>query len=763
MKTGGRTVKRRMLDKTKLLFAPATLLGLCAVGCGDDSARSSDDEDTADSAFTDGHASGSPSDDGPGPDSTSGGSSDPGPNSSASDDGDPDPPGEGIELCDAGNEAFVKRLVPFVQGRKPEGMREVRLLVQMIEQLDAMGEDGRRIVARGLASGDVYLERWKTYLFDRLRVNRTGDRRNVTCYDTRTQAATTTQLAEHIRDNPANVPYVGQWYVGDAIESALRLDDITPAYRADLFARMSAPIIAGNVTIEELEVMNRANYGQTFETTFLGRKTECLPCHRAEFSVTYSANESNNRHWPLPGHLELAVYGPNAEAADEVPYHAIFRHAGMMGGPNLAWNMRYECGTFAFEPAGDLLGYAPYMAGDFSAEAPPNGVGANVFHLDQRLQGGFERLRQQGLALGDDMSIDDRPRAMAYLISMNLANEAWEEATGHRLVVANNFPRNQHQRDVLQQLAEAFVNEGFSLSALVTEVVTHDYFNQAPPDTCNASSPYHLAAVFDPFTPSSTDPNTRLNGVGDMVHRYSPFVLLDSVSRAMWWDRAQRFGPYQGQIPNVNCGAGMFPACDEGPVNVDFLRDVGVFLNDSESGFNGVDFNGLLHWEEELAPGVDPGLDGDCTGPLGGPCASADWIVQLVDLAAATPGTLMVDVVAAVKDRLITEPTLYNAAEEAVLESVMGVALDATVADVGPAQAELAARRAAGLLMNTPQFLLAGVPSRDQHPAEDPVLVVPGTSTADLCAHLAPLVLENARDGHVFQYTCTADGIEIVQ
>jgi hypothetical protein len=729
-------------------FVSATLLGSATIGCGDDSGRA-DDEDVADSAFTDGR------DDA---DDTTAGPDDSGP---ASDDGDPSPPGEGLELCDAGDEAFVKRLIPYVQGRKPEGMREVRLLVQMIEQLDAMGEDGRRIVARGLASGEHYVARWRTYLYERLRVNRTGDRRNVLCYDRSTPLAATEDLAAHIRDNTADVPFPSPWYVGDAIESALRLDDITPAYRADLFARMSAPVIAGNVTLEELEVLNRANYGQTFEGTFLGRKTECLPCHRTEFSVTYSANDDSNRHWPIPGHFELAVYGPMAEAADEVPYHAIFRHNGMFGGPDLAWNMRPDCGTFAFEPNGDLLGHAPYMAGGFEAEAPPNGVGANVFHLDARLQAGFERLRTQGLARDDDMSIADPPRAMAFLIAMNIADEAWEEATGHRLVLANAFPRNPHQRDILQQLTEAFVSEGFSLSALVTEVATHDYFNQAPPDTCDASSPYHLAPVFDPFTPGSSDPNMRLNGVGDSVNRYGAFVLLDSVAQAMWWDRAQRFGPFEGQVPNVNCGAGAFPPCDEGPVAVEFLRDVGVFLNDSESGFDGVDFNGLLHWEQELAPGVDPGLGGDCTGPLGGLCAPSDWIVALVDVAVETPGTLIADVVAALKDRLITEPTLHGAAEEAVLEALMGVPLDATVAEVGGAETEAAARRLAGALMSTPQFLLAGVPSRDQDPAEDPILVVPGTSTTALCAYLAPLVLENTRDGHVFGYTCTSDGIEL--
>ena len=49
--------------------------------------------------------------------------------------------------------------------------RSGRYAPMIIEQLDAMGEDGRRIVARGLASGPEYIDRWKTYLYEHLRVN----------------------------------------------------------------------------------------------------------------------------------------------------------------------------------------------------------------------------------------------------------------------------------------------------------------------------------------------------------------------------------------------------------------------------------------------------------------------------------------------------------------------------------------------------------------------------------------------------------------
>mgnify|MGYP002135320693 CR=1 FL=1 len=57
---------------------------------------------------------------------------------------EPPPPGDQTEACDAGDEAFVKRLIPLIQGRKPEGMREVLLLVSLIEQLDAAAHAAHR-------------------------------------------------------------------------------------------------------------------------------------------------------------------------------------------------------------------------------------------------------------------------------------------------------------------------------------------------------------------------------------------------------------------------------------------------------------------------------------------------------------------------------------------------------------------------------------------------------------------------------------------
>jgi len=699
---------------------------------------------------------------------------------SGDDGAEPPGPGEEAELCDAGNEAWAKRAIPFIQGRRTEGSREARLVAQMVDQLDAMDVDGRRTVAMGLARGDLYLDRWKQWIYEQLRINVSADRRNELCYDRFGEASSSTALAEFIRDNPAAQQYDADFHLGDVVYSSLLLDDITPAYRADLYARHSAPMVAGNVTHAEIETANVGNYGKIFESSYLGRFTECMDCHRAEMSVTDAADPEFDRHWPLPGNVELATYGPTAAIPDAAKAHAVFRHFGFsttswlspadpipsVGGDNvvidpappegndLAWGMDADCGEFRFDAGEEftLLPEPGYMIGEYP-------LGATVVQLDDHMRAGFQSLYDDGLALADDGTVLDQNVGFAWLYSANIANRVWREAMGYPLTVANNFPRNQAQRDTMQSLAESFSDNRYSLRNLVAAVTTIPYFNQNTPDACGSTTPYHMPALFDPFTKGSSDPTARGNGVGDLLHRYSAMVLLDSLSRAMWWDLPQRFGPAEDpdEQAGVTCGAGTpGGVCDEAPVLVDFLRDSGVFLNDSESGYAGVDFTGLLHWELRTAEGQRIAFQGDCTGPLGSGCADVDYIVQLVEVAYATPGATMRDVAAAVKDRLITENAIGGAGEADVIAGIMGASLDTPVGNLAAAAVETAARRYAGVLLNSPQFLLAGAPSSDQDPASDPILVVPGTSMQELCEVLGAQVL-----GSDYSWSCSADGITI--
>ena len=710
---------------------PSTLRGLIALGlataplaCQDDAAGT-----TTEAAETDTPATGTGDGDTDVLPTTSAGSE------SGDDGGEPPPPGDQAEDCDAGDEAFVKRLIPLVQGRKPEGMREVLLLVSMIEQLDAAGVDGRAVVARGLASGPLYLGRWRQFLWEQLRINRIEIKSNLNCYSVTNGPNAGPELASFIRDNDPNGSNFGQKFsMADVLESSLRLDDLSPLYRADMFARMARPLQGANISIEEFEVNARSNFGEIFESAYLGRRSGCLECHNSEESVTYNPDPEQNHFWSIPGNFEAAIYGA-AKGRPEEELYAAFRVTGFtveQGGVK-AWGMS-SCGGFDPGHNGDILNIKGYLGGELPS-------GQNLFDIDPLFKSGFASLAADGLTLADNLAVGP-DQALAYLTATNIVNNVWKELLGHPLTLAHSFPRNAKQREILQNLTEAFVADDYSLRTLVTEIAVHPYFNVDAPDLCDTSTPYFLEPVYEPYSPTTADPTRRGNNVGDRVQRFSAWVLIESAMRSMWWD-----------LP-----VGQIAAQDFDYPAIDFLRDTGIFLKDAQNGFNGVDFNGLLAWENRLANGSSPGLKGACTGPLGQPCSQFEWIELMLVAASKTSGTTVRDLAAAIKDRLITEPVIADDGELEAIAAIMGLDPASKMSANDGVALEQGARRYAGLLFNTPQFMLSGVPSRDQDPAAIPKFAVAGTDTLALCQHLAPLILADA-----YTFTCSADGIKLAK
>ena len=141
----------------------------------------------------------------------------------------------------------------------------------------------------------------------------------------------------------------------------------------------------------------------------------------------------------------------------------------------------------------------------------------------------------------------------------------------------------------------------------------------------------------------------------------------------------------------------------------ELLRHLG---RDAVPGFNGVDFYGMLFWEQELAAGNDPFLNGACTGPLSGGCAPTDFVNALMGAAQSTSNATAEDVVIAVKDRLFGVPSITEV-ERPFIEALLGVPLSAPVDSVEINTFETGVRRFAGLLLNTPQYMLSGVAPTD--------------------------------------------------
>jgi hypothetical protein len=169
-----------------------------------------------------------------------------------------------------------------------------------------------------------------------------------------------------------------------------------------------------------------------------------------------------------------------------------------------------------------------------------------------------------------------------------------------------------------------------------------------------------------------------------------------------------------------------------------------------------VDFYGMLFWESEVGDGRDPGLGGDCTGPLTGACAATDYVDALVVKAQATPGATARDAALALKDRLLAEPS-FTVPEEEVVAGIMKGDLDLEAADVDPQGLEDALRRYAGVLLGTPQYMLAGISARPIPDDNLPIVVVDGTSTIALCqAQVADIMADTG-----IGYSCTEDGVVI--
>jgi hypothetical protein len=125
-------------------------------------------------------------------------------------------------------------------------------------------------------------------------------------------------------------------------------------------------------------------------------------------------------------------------------------------------------------------------------------------------------------------------------------------------------------------------------------------------------------------------------------------------------------------------------------------------------------FRHFLNHRHNAIAFLDPQLGGACTGPLGQDCAAYEWIELMLVEASKTPGTTIRELAAAITDRLIAEPTIREEAELAAIASVMQLDPATKMSEVDTGTLEAAARRFAGLILNTPQFMLSGVPSRDR-------------------------------------------------
>lgn len=316
--------------------------------------------------------------------------------------------------------------------------------------------------------------------------------------------------------------------------------------------------------------------------------------------------------------------------------------------------------------------------------------------------------------------------ALAFLTAGRIVENTWDELMGAPLTVPNRFPRNSAQRDILWTLTETqFVSSHWSMQQLLSRIMTTNFFNRLSPSQSTGPSAYELPPSLDPWvigdprlppialpgTPPGSgmaptpdpayDQNTEanrprhFNSMSEGVHRYSPRSLLQSVHKALGWPAPPREASTSYPDDNLR-------------------KSLGQFYRDAEPGFREIGFQGLLNWEQ---------VHGRCQKPSNH--TGDDWIDRLV---AAIPGfntanpssrAQLRDVVLALKDRLFADasiqtntPTDVTQTEGAALAALFGIALTAEP-DLSTSAAtdafEEKVRDSCGILLETPQYMLAGI------------------------------------------------------
>jgi hypothetical protein len=142
-----------------------------------------------------------------------------------------------------------------------------------------------------------------------------------------------------------------------------------------------------------------------------------------------------------------------------------------------------------------------------------------------------------------------------------------------------------------------------------------------------------------------------------------------------------------------------------------FAQAMGQYLNDFMPGTRSTDFLAMMTWFDRHGSCPDPSEDD----------GHEDWIDR-VQIAALNwdaenpdePPLLLRDVVLTLKDWLVGEATLDadlpEGSETAAVEALLGgLDLDTRIADIPPDNLERGARKYCGILVSSPQFMLAGI------------------------------------------------------
>jgi len=215
---------------------------------------------------------------------------------------------------DNGDASFVRQAVPKVLGRRLRSHDELRFYT---EYADRAGRAAMLdLLFRHPSNREEYVRHWAEMFMEYMRVGRSSDgpKSLKGCYPEPEEdfsadiVASSSELASFVHRTEATLdPYLGaanRPTLTQVLQSSIVGDNLAPFMRAHLFAMWSRPVGGAEVT----EANRQRDLSDTFHRTYLSRSMDCLGCHNSATSVT-GAGSSWNRHFPIPGHFEKAIYG----------------------------------------------------------------------------------------------------------------------------------------------------------------------------------------------------------------------------------------------------------------------------------------------------------------------------------------------------------------------------------------------------------------------------------------------------------------------
>lgn len=714
--------------------------------------------------------------------------------------GAPEPEPQAYYACQGSDQAFVRRAIQGVLGRRPYSQAEVNMYADLIAEIDALdGVDpaelaatpgkplrhSRSVMLDALIQNPEYASNWEELYRDFMRVQRVDEYQNGACYGLRVRVNDADQVAKFVRDKPADAGGDAGTppTMADVIAGSLQLDDITPMYTANLFGMVVKTYAGANGLAKESEIGRRRDFGAWFDAVYLNRDTVCLQCHNSEFSVTQTPDELTNRHYPVPALLEKALFGASTGVSAEGEFEPIDRMHGALKYARFTSNCAVQAvGSKAYNDAlaagtitEDMCPDGYRLCTTASSQGPRDWVCEGAYQATRATRpwnlaaacGSFTKPSAMpvdlagvetkfGSVTGKRASMWDMQRSLRAGFEKLRTEGLGADPTTWEVSDPDKAFAYLTVMNIVEKVWKEITGTGLTIQNYFPRNAASRDQLQLLADTFVASGYSHralLKAIFaSPYLNLAPPDSSCWEGGYELPRIFDPWVTAeqDPVKRAngvgdgavLLSGRTAARSAYGSLGWRLNAYGGTFPnfsGWGENSVTTNGVAS-GVLERQfqNETGF----FNkntevGFRGFDFQARLGFEDRL-GRC-GKLA-PNHLANDVIDILAAKAKTVGAGTVrDLLEVLKDRIFGQTSIDEEAERPALEAMLGTSLDAdasTLVDPNPTL-----RRVCGVMITSPQALLSPIAVVPPDGSSVPKLTPNTDKYASLCSSLEALTL----------------------